>query len=129
AAGMVVDADARVLFANQGAEHLFEVSRRILIGQLIARLFIDEEVIDRMLTAARANDLGQRRQLLELRRPLREPLPVQATATALYDEATPLILELIEIEQQLKVSREEQILDLSEANRRLLRNLAHEIKN
>ena len=126
---MVIDADARVVFANQAAEHLFEVSRRILVGQLVPRLFIDESVIDRMLTAARANDLGQRRQLLELRRPLREPLPVQATATALYDESTPLILELIEIEQQLKVSREEHNLDLSEANRRLLRNLAHEIKN
>jgi two-component system, NtrC family, nitrogen regulation sensor histidine kinase GlnL len=126
---MVIDADARVAFANQSAEHLFEVSRRILVGQLVARLFTDEVIIDRLLAAARANDLGQRRQLLELRRPLREPLPVQATATALYDENTPLVLELIEIEQQLKVSREEYNLDLSEANRRLLRNLAHEIKN
>ena len=126
---MVIDADARVVFANQSAEHLFEVSRRILVGQLVPRLFTDEIVIDRMLTAARANDLGQRRQLLELRRPLREPLPVQAIATALYDENTPMLLELIEIEQQLKVSREEHNLDLSEANRRLLRNLAHEIKN
>jgi two-component system nitrogen regulation sensor histidine kinase GlnL len=126
---IVIDADARVAFANQSAEQLFEVSRRILIGQLVSRLFIDENVIDRMLAAARANDLGQRRQLLELRRPLREPLAVQATATALYDEATPLILELIEIQQQLKVSRDEHNLDLSEASRRLLRSLAHEIKN
>ena len=126
---MVIDADARVVFANQAAEQLFEVSRRILVGQLVSRLFIDEIIIDRMLAAARANDLGQRRQLLELRRPLREPLAVQATATALYDEATPLILELIEIQQQLKVSREEHNLDLSEASRRLLRSLAHEIKN
>lgn len=126
---VVIDADARVVFANQAAEHLFEVSRRILIGQLVSRLFTDDSVIERMLAAARANDLGQRRQLLELRRPLREPLPVQATATALYDEATPMLLELTEIEQQLKVSREEHNLDLSEANRRLLRNLAHEIKN
>jgi two-component system nitrogen regulation sensor histidine kinase GlnL len=126
---LVVDADARVVFANQAAEHLFEVSRRILVGQLVTRLFTDESVIDRMLAAARANDLGQRRQVLELRRPLREPLPVQATATALYEEATPLVLELAEIAQQLRVSREEHYLDLSEANRRLLRNLAHEIKN
>jgi two-component system nitrogen regulation sensor histidine kinase GlnL len=126
---IVIDADARVAFANQAAEALFEVSRRILVGQLVSRLFIDDIVIDRMLAAARSNDLGQRRQLLELRRPLRDPLSVQATATALYDEATPLILELIEIGQQLKVSREEHNLDLSEASRRLLRSLAHEIKN
>jgi two-component system nitrogen regulation sensor histidine kinase GlnL len=126
---IVISADARVVFANQAAEHLFEVSRRILVGQLVARLFTDELAIDRMLKAARANDLGQRRQPLELRRPLREPLAVQATATALYDESIPLLIELIEIEQQLKFTREEHNLDLSEANRRLLRNLAHEIKN
>ena len=44
---IVIDADARVAFANQSAEHLFEVSRRILIGQLVARLFTEEAVIDR----------------------------------------------------------------------------------
>jgi two-component system, NtrC family, nitrogen regulation sensor histidine kinase GlnL len=42
---------------------------------------------------------------------------------------TPLLLELWPIEQQLKAHREERQLDLSEANRRLMRNLAHEIKN
>lgn len=126
---LVIDAEARVAFANQAAEQLFEVSRRILNGQSVARLFTDAAAIERLLTAARANDLGQRRQVLELRRPLKEPLPVQATATALYDEATPLALELAEIGQQLKVTREEHYLDLTEANRQLLRNLAHEIKN
>jgi two-component system nitrogen regulation sensor histidine kinase GlnL len=41
----------------------------------------------------------------------------------------PLILEVTEIEQQLKVDREERQIGLTEANRELLRNLAHEIKN
>ncbi len=126
---VVIDARARVIFANQAAEMLFDVSRRVLTGQLSSRFFRDDGAIDRLLTAARANDLGQRRQVLELRRPLREAMQVQATATALYDEETPLLLELVEIEQQLKVTREERFLDLSEANRQLLRGLAHEIKN
>ncbi len=39
------------------------------------------------------------------------------------------MIEISEIEQQLKVDREERQLGLSEANRQLLRNLAHEIKN
>ncbi len=38
-------------------------------------------------------------------------------------------LELSEIDAQLKVSREEHKLDLSEASRQLLRSLAHEVKN
>ena len=82
-----------------------------------------------MLQAARAADLGQQRQLAELRRPQRAPVTVQVTASSLYYEDAPLLLELLEYEQQLRLSREERQLGLSEANRQLLRNLAHEIKN
>jgi two-component system nitrogen regulation sensor histidine kinase GlnL len=126
---LVFDDHARVIFANQAAEQLFEVSRKNLVGQGAARLFVDDRAIDRLLVQARANDLGQQRQLIELRRIQREPLAVQATATALYADDTPLLLELVEIEQQLRVTREERQLDQSEANRQLVRNLAHEIKN
>jgi two-component system nitrogen regulation sensor histidine kinase GlnL len=126
---LVFDDRARVVFANQAAEQLFEASRKNLIGQTAARLFLDEGAIERLLAHARANDLGQQRQVIELRRLLHEPLPVQATATALFAEDTPLLLELAEIEQQLRVSREETRLDQSEASRQLIRNLAHEIKN
>jgi two-component system nitrogen regulation sensor histidine kinase GlnL len=118
-----------VVFANQSAEQLFETSRSKLIGQQAQRLFAGEQPVDQLLTEASANALGQRRQMLEVRRALREPLTVQATASALYSRDTPLVIELSEIEQQLKVSREERQLDLTEANRQLLRNLAHEIKN
>jgi two-component system nitrogen regulation sensor histidine kinase GlnL len=59
----------------------------------------------------------------------REPLQVQVTATAQLAEGTPVVLEVSEIEQQLKVDREERQLGLTEANRQLMRNLAHEIKN
>jgi two-component system nitrogen regulation sensor histidine kinase GlnL len=118
-----------VVFANQAAEQLFETSRAKLIGQQAQRLFSGDQPVDQLLADAEANALGQRRQLLELRRTMREPLLVQATASALYSRETPLVIELSEIEQQLKVSREERQLDLTEANRQLLRNLAHEIKN
>jgi two-component system nitrogen regulation sensor histidine kinase GlnL len=40
-----------------------------------------------------------------------------------------LILELRQIDQQLKIAREERQLEQQEANRELIRNLAHEIKN
>jgi two-component system, NtrC family, nitrogen regulation sensor histidine kinase GlnL len=59
----------------------------------------------------------------------REPLQVQGTATAQLADATPVVLEVSEIEQQLKVDREERQFGLTEANRQLMRNLAHEIKN
>mgnify|MGYP006284143597 CR=1 FL=1 len=40
-----------------------------------------------------------------------------------------LIVELIEIEQQTRIDREERSVGLAQANKELLRNLAHEIKN
>jgi two-component system nitrogen regulation sensor histidine kinase GlnL len=126
---LIVGDAGNVVFANQAAEQLFGVSRRNLIGQPVARLFVDDGVAQRLLDEARANDLGAQRLLAELRRPLNEPLSVQVTATVLMDAAAPILLELTEIEEQLKVSREEARLYQTEANRELLRNLAHEVKN
>ncbi|MBI4190792.1 MAG: PAS domain-containing sensor histidine kinase [Betaproteobacteria bacterium] len=40
-----------------------------------------------------------------------------------------LLLEFRHIEQQLRIAREERLLDQSQADRELIRNLAHEIKN
>jgi two-component system nitrogen regulation sensor histidine kinase GlnL len=126
---LIVDAQGRIAWVNQSAEAMLDVSRRILQGQLARGLFSEAPVIDRVLDEACAHNLGLRRQVLSLRRPLREALSVQIVATPLYLDDTPLMLELLEIEQQLKVNREERQLDLSEASRRLMRNLAHEIKN
>jgi two-component system, NtrC family, nitrogen regulation sensor histidine kinase GlnL len=126
---LVIDADGRVCWVNQSAEAMLELSRRILQGQLARGLFADPQVIDRLLDESSARAFGMRRQLMLLRRPLREALQVQVIATALYLDETPLLLELSQIEQQLKVNREERQIDMSEASRRLMRNLAHEIKN
>jgi two-component system, NtrC family, nitrogen regulation sensor histidine kinase GlnL len=40
-----------------------------------------------------------------------------------------VVIELIEIEQQARQDREERALDQAQANKELIRNLAHEIKN
>lgn len=126
---LVIDADGRVRWINQAGEAMLDLSRRVVQGQLARGLFSDAAGIDRLLGESAAGAFEVRRRLMLLRRPLRETLPVQVTATTLFVEDTPLVLELWPIEQQLKVDREERQLDMSEASRRLMRNLAHEIKN
>ncbi len=126
---LVIDWRGAVVFANQAAEQLFEASRKHLMGQPVERLFADDGALLQLLQDAQSDALGLRRQWLTLRRPLHEPLAVQATASALYSRETPLVLELVEVDSQRKVERDERALDLSEANRTLLRNLAHEVKN
>ena len=57
-----------VVHANQAAEQLFETSRFKLIGQAASRMFIGEQPIESLLAEANADALGQRRQMLEVRR-------------------------------------------------------------
>jgi len=126
---LILGVDRTVHFANQAAELLLDTSRRHLIGQSAQRFFTDEHLLARVMQAAGAADAGQQWHVAELRRPLREPLTVQVMASVLDADGSRLVLELLEIEQQLRHSREDRQLDLSEANRQLLRNLAHEIRN
>ena len=126
---LLVDGDGRIAHVNQSAELLFDVSRKTLVGQSVGRVLGDDAEIRHLVVDAQANAFGQRAQIMELRRLGREPLPVRVVATAQLGDETPLVLEVSEIEQQLKVDREERQLGLTEANRELLRNLAHEIKN
>ena len=126
---LLVDSDGRIAHVNQSAELLFDTSRKTLIGQLAGRVLGDDAEMRQLVADAQANAFGQRKQIMELRRVGREPLPVRVVAAVQFVANIPLILEVTEIEQQLKVAREERLIGLTEANRELLRNLAHEIKN
>jgi two-component system nitrogen regulation sensor histidine kinase GlnL len=126
---LLVDSSGRIAHVNQSAELLFDTSRKTLIGQLAGRVLGDDAEMRQLVTDAQANAFGQRKQIMELRRVGREPLPVRVVAAVQFVANIPLVLEVTEIEQQLKVDREERQIGLTEANRELLRNLAHEIKN
>ncbi|MEP6607860.1 MAG: nitrogen regulation protein NR(II) [Burkholderiaceae bacterium] len=126
---MLIDGEGRIAHVNQSAELLFDTSRRTLIGQLAGGVLGDHAEMRQLVTDAQANAFGQRNQIMELRRIGRDPLSVRVAATVQFGDAIPLVLEVTEIEQQLKVDREERQIGLTEANRELLRNLAHEIKN
>ena len=126
---LVIEPDGHIGYANQAAEVLLDTSRRHLIGHPAQRLFSDEHQFERLRQSAAAGDLGQLPHVVELRRPLRDPVVVQVMASALDDEGGRLLLEMAEIGEQLRVSREDRQVGLSEANRQLLRNLAHEIRN
>lgn len=129
---LVLNGEGRVLFANYAAESLTTLSRRTLLGMAAQRLFAEEEAaaITHWLDQARTNALGELRHTLQLRRPMSSALPVHVTVSAQEQEQDVLlIVEMSEIEQQLRLSREEQQWDQVQANWQMLRNLAHEIKN
>jgi two-component system nitrogen regulation sensor histidine kinase GlnL len=63
-----------------------------------------------------------------LHRPLLDPLPVHVIV-APTDNPQEVLVELLPLEQQARIEREDRLIDQAQANKELIRNLAHEIKN
>ncbi|GAB3456494.1 nitrogen regulation protein NR(II) [Massilia terrae] len=124
---LVVDAAGSVLYANPAAENLLETSVKQLGRSTLAALFDNGGELAELCAEALAQRWSDRRQDLTLRRHGREPLHVHSIVTAAGEGQ--VVVELRENVQQLKLDREERMLDQSQANKELIRNLAHEIKN
>jgi two-component system nitrogen regulation sensor histidine kinase GlnL len=130
---VVLDDSGNIVFINQSAEQLFEISLRIAAGHSFARLFLDGGPIESLLAEARSRSFDEKRTDLTLERPGREPMHLLVSASVLDSvrEFGPgaLMIEFREHEKRWRVDREERLLDSAQANRELVRNLAHEIKN
>lgn len=126
---LVLDADGCIAYANPAAENLLESSSKVLVGHKLTELFINDHELEDVFQQAVEHQFADKRQDLTLERIGREPLQVHTVVTALDDPDTPVLIELRENVQQLKLDREERLLDQSQANKELIRNLAHEIKN
>ena len=124
---LLTGADGEVLYANAAAENLMELSLKSLQRHRLPELFQNGAELAALIGQALAHQYADLRQDLTLQRNNREPLHVNSIVSALGDGT--LLIELRENVQQLKLDREERILDQSQANKELIRNLAHEIKN
>jgi len=129
AAVVIIGRDGNAVYLNPAAEQLFEASRRIIVGQAFARLFVDPAPIERLLAEACDGGFEEKRVDLELARPGRAPASLLVTATVLPEGPGLLLLDFREHDKRRRVDREERLLDSARANRELVRNLAHEIKN
>lgn len=126
---LILDTEGRIAYANAAAESLLESSFKVLHQQRLAELFINGDKLAQIFQQARRHQFDEKREDLVLERPGRVPLQVNMTVTPLDDTDNPVLIELRENVQQLKLDREERLFDQSQANKELIRNLAHEIKN
>ena len=126
---LVLDAEGRIAYANAAAESLLESSFKLLSQYRLADLFVNGDKLAAIFEQARQHQFDEKREDLLLERAGRVPLQVSMIVTVLDDPENPVLIELRENVQQLKLDREERILDQTQANKELIRNLAHEIKN
>jgi two-component system nitrogen regulation sensor histidine kinase GlnL len=118
-----------VCYANPAAENLFEMSRRQLLGNPARDLFGDVPSLFQAIDKALANGASYTEQELELGVSGKPRLHLACTVSVVETIDAVLLLEFRHIDQQLKIAREERLLEQQQANRDLIRSLAHEIKN
>jgi len=125
----VLDGDLKVIYLNPAAETVFALSQRNVTGHPFDELFVDGRTFGEKLSRALADVRGFVDQELTLTRPGYEPLHLNCVVTPVDMSTAALLIEFRHIEQQLRIERETQRMTQHEANRELIRNLAHEIKN
>jgi two-component system nitrogen regulation sensor histidine kinase GlnL len=127
---LAVDERARVIYANPAAENLFDMGARQLIGYAIDEIFIDAKRLRSAMDHSRANACSYTEHDLELAIAGHAALQLSCCVTPVEGAGRPvLLLEFRPIDQRLKVDREDRLLSQGLANRELIRNLAHEIRN
>ena len=125
----VMQAQGRLRFVNAALEDALGMSRRTVHDHFFPDYFLDPQPLVMALAGAQSNEFAALRYEAQLRRLHHDdPLPVHVIV-APSDEPGEVIVELVPVEQQTRQEREERLLEQAQANKELLRNLAHEIKN
>ncbi|KQP17874.1 nitrogen regulation protein NR(II) [Pseudorhodoferax sp. Leaf267] len=124
----VLHSDGSVLFANAALEDALGFSRRTIEGSHFPDFFTEPHLMQNALEGAGSNEFAALRYEAWLKRASHEPLPVHVVV-AQTEQAGEVVVELLPLEQQAKQDREERLIDQAQANKELIRNLAHEIKN
>ncbi len=126
---VLVDARLIIRHLNPAAQNLFSVSSRQLLGQPLQRLMGEPPELSAALDNALKNNWGHTGHNIMIELAQDVQLHVDCTVTPVEAGNARLLLEVRPIDQQLKAAREEQLAQQQQANRELVRNLAHEIKN
>jgi len=129
---IVLDSEQVVIHANPAAEDLFHVSRLTMIGHKLHELLAEAEPVGAVIAAAAGSAARFTEHDVTIGLLAGPAHRVRTTLTVTPWETgtgAGFLLELLPLRQQLKIAREERLLDQTQVNRELVRNLAHEIKN
>ena len=119
----------RIVYVNPGAEVLFALSAKQIKGLPISQVFPDCEILHVAVEHALVSNSPFREHELPISTLRKTSHVVTCTVTPVDLPVACLVLEFQQMDQQLRIAREERMLIQQQANAELLRNLAHEIRN
>jgi two-component system, NtrC family, nitrogen regulation sensor histidine kinase GlnL len=126
---IVCDKDLTIKHINPSAEILFELSHEKVINKSISLFFEEIEFFKNALNQAKSKKSSYREHEYFIKTNQNKIVCVSFIITPIEHQEFDFIVEFIQMDQHLRVAREERMFIQQQANSELLRNLAHEIRN
>lgn len=127
---LLFDQELKLIYANTSAEMLLSMSLKHLLGKLVFDLIQCKSRDSRrhLRDVIQSRNSYTEREIT-IHTPYRQ-LTVDCTVMTISDaDKEMLLVELLRVDRQLRISNEEQLIRQQRASQELLRGLAHEIKN
>ena len=125
---LVVDRELAVAYLNPAAENLLHVSARQATGQSLAQLFLPAEEVTGLCERVLDTALTFSRRELEIVVAGNE-ITVDCRATPLEGREGFVLVEFFDVGGRVRIRTDEELMAQQDLSRRIVRQLAHEIKN
>ena len=127
---ILLDPEHVVRYVNPAAENLLAISAKNIVGTPLDKVIAEPELMVAAVNYASENNCSYTQHELPLTITGHAKVEVSCTVTPTeIAELAGFLIELSPLQQQLRIAREERLMDQSTQTRELIRNLAHEIKN
>jgi len=126
---ILLDKKHKIVYANASTEILFAISAKQIHGLTISQVFPACEILHTAVENAINTNSPFREHEFTISTMRQHSFAVTCTVTPVDLAPACLVLEFQQMDQQLRIAREERMLIQQQANAELLRNLAHEIRN
>jgi len=126
---VLLDEKLAIRYLNQAAENLLAISSKVFVGCPLTAVIECPPGLLAALDSTLHDGGGYTGQNIDLRLSSGELLRLNCAVSPADAPEARLLVELWPIDQQLRATREERLVEQQHANRELIRNLVHEIKN
>jgi len=127
---MLFDDSLHLQYINPVGEMMFGLSASHMVGRSLSRVL---PRLDLVQALGEALDSGhpftERESEIELGPDRLVTVDLTAIPLLEPNQSSALLVEMSQLDRQIRIAREENLLSLNQATRSLVRNMAHEIKN